>query len=121
MLALVGMVRLRVDSGRCCSEAVTGFSALTRIPAVFAVLRSIVGDEFLDLSVQLPDQYRPLLGAPRTADRSDTVLPRLRRVVISETVATDGCTSNGIGPVPAGAIRAMTHPRGERRAHQPDP
>jgi hypothetical protein len=33
---------------------------------VFAVLHSIVGDEFFDLSVQLPDQHRPLLGAPRT-------------------------------------------------------
>jgi len=40
--------------------------AARRIPAVFAVLRSIVGDEFIDLSVQLPNQYRPLLGAPRT-------------------------------------------------------
>jgi uncharacterized protein (DUF2267 family) len=39
--------------------------AVRRIPAVFAVLRSIVGDEFFDLSVQLPDQYRPLLGAAR--------------------------------------------------------
>jgi len=40
--------------------------AARRIPAVFAVLRSLVGDEFFDLSAQLPDQYRPLLGAPRT-------------------------------------------------------
>jgi hypothetical protein len=33
---------------------------------VFAVLRTIVGDEFFDITVQLPDDYRPLLGAART-------------------------------------------------------
>jgi uncharacterized protein (DUF2267 family) len=32
------------------------------IPGVFAVLREEVGDEFLDIRVQLPDDYRPLLG-----------------------------------------------------------
>lgn len=36
------------------------------IPAVFAVLRADVGDEFLDVQVQLPEDYRPLLGAART-------------------------------------------------------
>jgi uncharacterized protein (DUF2267 family) len=40
--------------------------AVRRIPAVFAVLRPIVGDEFFDITVQLPDEYRPLLGAART-------------------------------------------------------
>jgi uncharacterized protein (DUF2267 family) len=40
--------------------------AVPRIPAVFAVLRRIVGDEFFDITVQLPDDYRPLLGAART-------------------------------------------------------
>ena len=33
------------------------------IPAVFAVLRGEIGDEFLDVRVQLPDEYRPLLGS----------------------------------------------------------
>ena len=40
--------------------------AARRIPAVFAALRPIVGDEFFDIIVQLPDGYRPLLGAART-------------------------------------------------------
>jgi uncharacterized protein (DUF2267 family) len=40
--------------------------AARRIPAVFATLRPIVGDEFFDIIVQLPDGYRPLLGAART-------------------------------------------------------
>jgi hypothetical protein len=32
------------------------------IPVVFAVLRGEIGDEFLDVRVQLPGEYRPLLG-----------------------------------------------------------
>lgn len=40
--------------------------AALRIPAVFATLRPVVGDEFFDIIVQLPDGYRPLLGAART-------------------------------------------------------
>jgi hypothetical protein len=30
------------------------------------VLRADVGDVFLDVQVQLPEDYRPLLGAART-------------------------------------------------------
>jgi uncharacterized protein (DUF2267 family) len=41
--------------------------AVHRIPAVFTVLRPLVGDEFFDITVQLPDGYRPLLGAEPTA------------------------------------------------------
>lgn len=37
--------------------------AAHRIPAVFTVLRPLVGDEFFDITVQLPEPYRPLLGA----------------------------------------------------------
>jgi uncharacterized protein (DUF2267 family) len=37
--------------------------AVQEIPAVFAVLRADVGDEFFDVTVQLPEEYRPLLGA----------------------------------------------------------
>jgi uncharacterized protein (DUF2267 family) len=40
--------------------------AVRLTPAVFAVLRTIVGDEFFDITVQLPDDYRPLLGTART-------------------------------------------------------
>jgi len=40
--------------------------AVREIPAVFTVLRADVGDEFFDISVQLPDDYWPLLGT-RTA------------------------------------------------------
>jgi len=40
--------------------------AAHRIPAVFTVLRPLVGDEFFDITVQLPDGYRPLLGAAPT-------------------------------------------------------
>jgi uncharacterized protein (DUF2267 family) len=46
--------------------------AAHRIPAVFIVLRPLVGDEFFDITVQLPDGYRPLLGAarPREEERA---------------------------------------------------
>jgi hypothetical protein len=43
--------------------------AANRIPAVFTVLRPLVGDEFFDITVQLPDCYRPLLGAAHRLTR----------------------------------------------------
>jgi uncharacterized protein (DUF2267 family) len=36
--------------------------AVRDIPAVLAVLRSDMGDEFFDIRVQLPSDYWPLLG-----------------------------------------------------------
>jgi uncharacterized protein (DUF2267 family) len=40
--------------------------AVREMPAVFAVLRADVGEEFYDVTVQLPEEYRPLLNAQRT-------------------------------------------------------
>jgi uncharacterized protein (DUF2267 family) len=40
--------------------------AVREIPAVFTILRTYVGDEFFDISVQLPGDYWALLGT-RTA------------------------------------------------------
>ncbi|NMH96993.1 DUF2267 domain-containing protein [Pseudonocardia acidicola] len=39
--------------------------AARAIPAVFATLREDVGDEFFDVRVQLPEEYRHLLGTQR--------------------------------------------------------
>ncbi|MHA6795518.1 DUF2267 domain-containing protein [Pseudonocardia bannensis] len=44
--------------------------AAREIPAVFAVLRQDVGDEFFDVTVQLPEDYRPLVGVARAHHRA---------------------------------------------------
>lgn len=42
------------------------------IPAVFTVLRADIGDGFFDISVQLPGEYRLLLGGGQADRRSRT-------------------------------------------------
>ncbi|WP_214368817.1 DUF2267 domain-containing protein [Pseudonocardia sp. H11422] len=44
--------------------------AAREIPAVFTVLREDVGDEFFDVTVQLPEEYRPLMGVARAHHRT---------------------------------------------------
>jgi uncharacterized protein (DUF2267 family) len=56
-------VRVAERAGVGLERAVRG------IPAVFAVLRADVGEEFLDITVQLPEEYRPLLEGGRAGRR----------------------------------------------------
>jgi uncharacterized protein (DUF2267 family) len=54
------VIRVAERAGLDLTRAVRG------IPAVFRVLRDDVGEEFVDVTVQLPEEYRTLVDSRRS-------------------------------------------------------